>query len=94
MIWKKITKDNIAYELKEYFRNQPFRISNYSTVYQYMWNASWISSEYTIEDDTLMMRCRYDGRIYFSFPLPLNLENTETKELAAIKKIEDFIAVH
>ena len=90
MIWKKITKDNIVDELKEYFRNQPFRISNYSTVYQYMWNASWISSEYAIEDDTLLMRCRYDGRIYFSFPLPLNLENAEPKELAAIKKIEDF----
>ena len=64
-----ITEHN-AQLLSQYYRNSPYRLSDYSIGIKLMWN-DMLASEYTVFAGCLIVRNKIRGKFAFDLPLPI-----------------------
>ena len=69
MKFKKLTRKRIK-DLLPFFKAQNLHLANFSAGFLFMWNK-YISPEYAIYGDTLILKERYVNNVYFLFPLCL-----------------------
>lgn len=84
--FQKLEKENIG-KIKRYFAAQKTHIADFSVGFQYMWNKS-LSPEFAEFCGCLILRERYQGKLYFHYPL--SLAGSEEEELRAVTEIERF----
>ena len=86
MKFKKLTRKRIK-DLLPFFKAQNLHLANFSAGFLFMWNK-YISPEYAIYGDTLILKERYVNNVYFHYPLCLS--GDEYCERQAISELEKY----
>ena len=86
MKFKKLTRKRIK-DLLPFFKAQNLHLANFSAGFLFMWNK-YISPEYAIYGDTLILKERYVNNVYFHYPLCLS--GDEYCEWQAISELEKY----
>lgn len=85
ILFKKLTLNDLIL-LRKYFENCPFRMSDYTATFKFMWQR-YDSLEFACVENCLIFKGRRGGRTFFYYPVS---SNNADDELRALNVLENY----